>query len=245
MKSTHSSPHTTHREVWTLLPWYINGTLADAELDLVKQHLRICITCRRELAVQQRISETIRNPSSMNLAPQTSFLRLMKRIDREGRQVNSRKRWWNSARTHCAGLAYRLSAIPVPWRTWIALPLLLLFIGLLTPLARLWLAPMSREPQYHTLADPHSVPAAGRNDIRIVFAEMMVEEQIQQLLLPVHGQIVEGPSAIGAYTIRIDAGDHADEVLSALDWLRHHPRVLFAELARPVATPNSGTDSLQ
>ena len=76
MKSTHSSPHTTHREVWTLLPWYINGTLADAELDLVKQHLRICITCRRELAVQQRISEVIRNPSSMNLAPQTSFFAL-------------------------------------------------------------------------------------------------------------------------------------------------------------------------
>jgi hypothetical protein len=243
MKSTSPSPHTAHGEVWMLLPWYVNGTLKGEELDLVQHHLRICILCRRELALQQRTSKAIRNASIMDLSPQLSFSRLMRRIDREARQ--GRKGWWSSLRAQWAHLSYRLSTLLSLRRMLLGLSLLLLFIGL-APVAKLWLASVSKEPQYHTLADPNSESSAGKHDIRVIFAKTMEQEQIKQLLISLHAQIVDGPSSGGSYTVRIASGEHSDrEVLTALDRLRHHPSVLFAEPAQPVATPKGGTGSVE
>jgi hypothetical protein len=74
----------------------------------------------------------------------------------------------------------------------------------------------------------------------------MDQEQIKQLLISLQGQIVGGPSSVGAYTVRIASGDHSHQaVLAALDRLRHHPGVLFAEPAQPVAILNGGTGSAQ
>ena len=86
MKPIDPLSHTAHREVEMLLPWYVNGTLQGEELDLVPHHLRVCIVCRRELALQQRTSRAIRNSSIINLLPQLSFSRLMRRIEREVQQ---------------------------------------------------------------------------------------------------------------------------------------------------------------
>lgn len=245
MKTINPLSHTAHREVGILLPWYVNGTLQGEELDLVQHHLHVCIVCRRELALQQRTARAIRNSSIIDLSPQLSFSRLIRRIDREIQQVNRRKTWWRRLHSQCAHLFHRLSAGLLLRRTLLALALLLPFTGLV-PIAKLWLAPMSKEPRYHTLAAPNSVPSAGRNDIRVVFAKTMEQEQIKQLLISLQGQIVGGPNSVGAYTVRIAFGDHAHQaVLTALDRLRHHPGVLFAEPAQPVVILNGGTGSTQ
>jgi hypothetical protein len=228
-----------------LLPWYVNGTLKGEELDLVQQHLRVCIICRREFTVQQRTSKAIRNSSIVDLSPQPSFSRLMRGMSREVYEVSRRKRWWRRLRAQCRHLFHRLSAGLLLRRTLIALPLLFLLIGL-APIAKHWLAPMSKEPRYHTLADPSSAPSRGRNDIRIVLAKTIDQEQIKQLLVSLHARIVDGPNSVGAYTIRIASGNRSTQaVLTALERLRHHPDVLFAEPTQPMAMPKGDTGSIE
>jgi len=111
----------------------------------------------------------------------------------------------------------------------------LLIIGLVFP-ARHRLAPVNVEPKYHILANPGSLPAPKENDIRVVFAETVNQDQIEQLVLAVGAQIVDGPSSVGVYTLRIAFGDGAGHnILAAVERLRRHPRVLFAEPALPIA----------
>lgn len=244
MEPSQSFPHTAHHDVWLLLPWYVNGTLEGRELDVVQQHLQVCITCRKELAVQQRLAEAIRNSTVIALSPQIAFSRLRERIGSGAQSPKAQTRWWRSLHRRCSDGWARLTSGSLPRRAAIALSLpLLLIIGLVLP-ARHWLAPVNVEPKYHTLANPGSLPGPKENDIRVVFAETVNQEQIEQLVLAVGAQIVDGPSSVGAYTLRIAFGDSAGhDVLAAVEWLRRDPRVQFAEPALPSARGNPGAES--
>ena len=41
---------TEHDLVWSILPWYVNGSLTGAERTRVDAHLKECLSCRREFA---------------------------------------------------------------------------------------------------------------------------------------------------------------------------------------------------
>ncbi|MGH8592913.1 MAG: zf-HC2 domain-containing protein [Gammaproteobacteria bacterium] len=238
MEPRQSFPHTAHHDVWLLLPWYVNGTLEGRELDLVQQHLQVCITCRKELAVQQRLAETIRNSKIIALSPQIAFSRLRERIGSGAQSLKAQTRGWRSLHRRCSDGWARLSRGSLPRRAAIALSLpVLLIIGLVLS-ARLWLAPVNVEPKYHTLANPGSLPAPKENEIRVVFAETVNQEQIEQLVLAVDAQIVDGPSSVGAYTLRV-----GHNLSAAVERLRRDPRVLFAEPALPIARANPSADS--
>ncbi|MGH9962779.1 MAG: hypothetical protein ACREBC_37630 [Pyrinomonadaceae bacterium] len=102
---------------------------------------------------------------------------------------------------------------------------------------------MFETPKYHTLAQSQRLPAAGEHDIRVVFAGTMDQKQIQDLLLAVRAEIVDGPSSIGVYTIRIGSDNGArPDILAVLERLRHHPSVLFAEPALPLPRANREAD---
>ncbi len=246
MLSSRLSPHTAHPEVWMLLPWYVNGTLERAKLNMVQQHLRVCITCRQELAEQQRLAEAIGQSSVIDLAPQASLARLLQRIESEAPPADRRKKGWSRlCSPWAARLSEWLSDVRLPQRAWVAVPLLVLLLAL-APTARFWLSSLSREPQYHTLANPNGVPAAGSNDIQVVFAKTLDQEQIQQLLLSLPAEIVAGPSSSGAYTVRIVTRDRSNQaMLAALVRLSQHPGVLRAEPADPSVLPKNGADSGQ
>lgn len=128
MNASSSSPHPAHRDVWMLLPWYVNGTLEGAECKLVQEHLKLCITCRREVAEQQRLAEAISRSRIMDSAPHTSFARLMERVDRE-RQTNWRKTGWNGLWYLCEDFLKWLTRARVSRPMLVAVPLLLLLSG--------------------------------------------------------------------------------------------------------------------
>lgn len=44
----HELMHPAHARAWSLLPWYVNGSLADQERLLVRDHLGECLVCARE-----------------------------------------------------------------------------------------------------------------------------------------------------------------------------------------------------
>lgn len=240
MKPSRLLPRRVHHEVWMLLPWYANGTLKGAEFDLVEQHLRVCMICRREIIEQQRLAQAISESHVMEPAPQVSFARLMQRLDREGQQAHQGEIGRNRLRSQWTRLLEWLSGARLPQRAWIAVPLLLLLM-VLVPTARFWLSSTSKEPQYHTLSTANSVPAAGSNEIRVIFAKTISPDEVRQLLRSLHAEIVAGPSSSGAYTVRIATSDHSNQdMLAALVRLHRHPGVLLAELAQPSGLPKDG-----
>ncbi|HEU4602724.1 MAG TPA: zf-HC2 domain-containing protein, partial [Steroidobacteraceae bacterium] len=72
-----------HRESWDLLPWLANQRLTEAQTQQVEKHLQQCEACRTELEEQRRLRDAIRAEEAVVLAPQTSFNKLMQRIDSE------------------------------------------------------------------------------------------------------------------------------------------------------------------
>jgi len=240
MEPGHSSLHTAHHDVWLLLPWYVNGTLEGPELNLVQQHLQICITCRKELAVQQRLAEAIRNSSVIGLSPQVAFSRLRERIVTGAQSPEGQTRWWRRLRSRGLDVLARLSgSLSRP----AAIALSLLLMTGLALAARPWLMSLFETPKYHTLAHPNSLPALGQHDIRVVFAKPADQKHIEQVLRAVRGELVDGPSQIGVYTVRIvsDNGSSPD-ILAVLERLRHHPSVLLAEPGWPIPEANRDAD---
>ena len=49
-----------HREAGVLLPWYVNGTLDEAERARVERHVGECVACGREVEGQRRLAEALR-----------------------------------------------------------------------------------------------------------------------------------------------------------------------------------------
>ncbi|MGH8601409.1 MAG: anti-sigma factor family protein [Gammaproteobacteria bacterium] len=236
MEPGHSSPHTAHHEVWLLLPWYVNGTLEGPELNLVQQHLQICITCRKEIAVQQRLAEAIRNSSVIALSPQVAFSRLRERIVCGAQSPKDQTRWW---RRHQSWLDVwpRLPNGSLPRPAAIALSLLLM-IGLALA-ARPWLMSLFETPKYHTLAHPNSLPASGQHNIRVIFAKTADQQEIELLLRTIRGEVVDGPSSIDVYTVKIVSNNGSSpDILAVLERLRHHPSVLLAEPGFPIPGAN-------
>ena len=74
-----------------------------------------------------------------------------------------------------------------------------------------------------------AAPAAVQRQVRVVFAPTATEAELRRILLEVRGEVVGGPSPLGAYTIAVPGGEPLELVL---EHLRADAHVRFAE---PVA----------
>ena len=94
-----------------------------------------------------------------------------------------------------------------------------------------WPSPPSR---FRTLSDaaPPMATNAAQRQVRVVFAPTATEAELRRVLLEVRGEVVGGPSPLGAYTIAVPAGAGAEPLSLVLEHLRADPHVRFAE---PVA----------
>ena len=62
------------------------------------------------------------------------------------------------------------------------------------------------DPLYRTLSEPSARPASWAPvapQIRVRFAETATEKQMRDVLISTRGRLVDGPSAIGAYTLEL------------------------------------------
>ena len=91
---------------------------------------------------------------------------------------------------------------------------------------------------FRTLADPAASAPAGGDEtpaVRLVLREEAAVGELNDLLAEVGGRIVAGPSKAGVYTVRLDVRDEpapgaaAAVLAAALERLRRHPAVVFAE----------------
>jgi hypothetical protein len=96
------------------------------------------------------------------------------------------------------------------------------------------LSKVNEDPLYHTLASSPAIPAAGNNEIYVVFTDAVGQARINWLLRAVRAEIVRGPTLLGVYTLRIAAGETSGrDILSVVEQLRRDPGV---ELAEPVTS---------
>ncbi len=187
----------THTEVTGLLPWYVNRTLTPGERRDVERHLAQCVACRCELVQEQALHQTLLKTKNADPFLEGAWTRLAARI------------------TEPAVRASRVKHAP---RTWIAATILL---GLTLGLSYKLLPPA---PAYRTLAD--SAMPAQPAQLRVVFASKSTAAARRALMASVGGQIVQGPSVHGVYTLVFSTPDAADK---ALQRLRTDRAVTFAE----------------
>ncbi|MDD5033561.1 MAG: hypothetical protein PHE55_02280 [Methylococcaceae bacterium] len=228
MKTHDSSPYVTHNEVWPLLPWYVNGSLETEKLAMVKAHLRICLICRKEASAQETLANILKHESILEISAKPSFDRLMARIQAEKPPARQPKRRFAPASIMEAGWLASLPKLMTPPRLALACGLsaiALVLVGQDTP--------SGFGQNYHTVANPGSLDTFAANDLRVIFNPESPKQPIARLLESLHARIVDGPSAKGVYTVRIEAGDFGPALSRALETLREHEAVVFAEPALP------------
>lgn len=216
MKTTDDNPYTTHERIVLLLPWYINKTLHGNELNAVERHLKICLTCKRELAGLRHLGVAIRQPGKFDSATPASFASLKNRLN-AGEDAQARPaghRWAKIAKFN----RYRsVLALAATVAFALALPR---FVPLEAHFAN----------EYRTLSDGET---AGKHagTLRVIFKDNTSRETIQAILAAVHGIILEGPNEQALYTIAIKDATTTAGVLEKLSLLRKNEHVMFAEPA--------------
>lgn len=221
-----------HDDVWSLLPWYINGTLEASESTRVRRHLRICHLCQQEVKNQAVLCERIHRTTPIESAIEPALQKLMARIQQEtpaaARPVADRK-----TRSVLQWLQRWLTSVTRPPIAWGLATVLLVAASLPFVMYPLSVVSVNR---FHTSATPSSFGQFQPTDVRVVFAEPLTAPAIQAILAPLNGRIVDGPASLGVYTIRFDDGDRAPEALSSrLEQLRQHQQVVLAEPAMPTS----------
>ncbi len=85
-----------HREVWALLPWYVNGTLTDQEIAAVESHLATCADCQCELVRCREITAAVHAEQKMWSPSPEHLDRLLTQIGVTEAQVQhprGRRQW--------------------------------------------------------------------------------------------------------------------------------------------------------
>ncbi|MGR8929304.1 MAG: zf-HC2 domain-containing protein [Gammaproteobacteria bacterium] len=238
MKLKDQPPYAHHKKVWELLPWYLNGSLNGLELNLVKDHLRVCLLCRKEVADQEVLYDRLRHATKVTISSQPSFERLISRISKETPQPISHGKA-NIKILRCANWKDYLPLFPSQesWTLTLAAGLLIIIL----PWLVVYQVSMDEGPAYHTVANRGSLGSFEKNDIRVVFVTHTDISEISEILSTIDGQIVDGPTKLGIFTIRIKDGEAAS-LPQILETLREKKAVIFAEPARPIEGAEKAED---
>ena len=232
----HDEVGTCAHEAATLLPWYVNGTLAPDERLSVEDHLAACVLCAEELVTLLKVQAGLRR--ELADAPDPSAALWQRVRDRVTAPTASPDQSVPSAakvrdRTTWAWLGDLLGPVLRPG--WAVAALLLIAVQAALIVGLLAKGPLKTGPEYHTLAGPSTSGQAfgQRVRLRVAFVEQAPEHAIRAVLGEVKATIVDGPSAAGFYLIDVplDGGGvkSPEEVRRAL---RARPEVVrFAELA--------------
>lgn len=212
-----------HRRTWELIPWYVNDTLDPAERDRVETHLATCAACRAEVELCEKLVAAGGRPEDLAPAPHPAQIdRLVERIAAEEPESAAPGRVVGPSRL--SRPVYRLAAAIVILAAGAA--------GYLLGSAPLAGPRIDRPAEYRTLSRPDEAAAVTPDapTLRVVFAPETPEREMRRILLDVGGEILGGPSRLGAYTVRpgvVEEG--ADPLTVVIHHLRSQPEVLLVE----------------
>ena len=202
-----------HEQAQQLLPWYVNGTLEPDDRAMVEAHLAECVECRADLAAEQVLA---RDVAALPLDVEHAWSMLSERIDAEGPP--------------------RRLAEPVPFlRRKVAMGWAL--GGPLAAAAAVAFAvmvvPGAPSPAGETYRALGSAPTAQPGNALVMFRPDARDVDLRSALTKAGARVVDGPTATGAYVVRIAPAGRAQ----ALDRLRVTPQVALAEPIDPGSQP--------
>ena len=219
-----------HRRTWDQIPWIVNGTLPQTELQAALQHLQTCGDCREELDFQRHIAQSLNASEPADVDPRRSWQKLRVRIEAEAPAAGEAP----EAQATVGGVAQVAAAQTTHprWIGWLVAAMVVQVIGLGVLGSALWsrqAAPPPGSPAvYRTLsaAEP-AMPVAPT--IRVVFAADMSIGQMQGLLSQAGLQVLSGPSSAGVWSLGPGGDSNRMATQAALQQLRGNPHVHFAE----------------
>jgi hypothetical protein len=216
-----------HAYAASRIPWYVNGTLAEAEAAKLGAHLDVCAACRRDYEAQLRLFEAMQPDSTLVFAAEPSFRKLMARIgtgEDAGELASGRP-----APAASFPVASPSARAPRRVARWLAAAVVV--EGLVLGYGGwVWHAnALSTAPAYVTLTAPEtSYHNSAR--VRIVFRSSLSVQELGTILHKAGAHIIDGPTDSNVYTLGFaGAGVTAGVAERRIAALRANADVLFAE----------------
>ncbi len=234
MNQKTSTSADAHQEIQLLLPWYLNQSLEQDERRQVENHVAHCLLCRRELVGLGKLAKAVTFASDLDVASEASLAGLHAKLQaRTADRLSAAPpikasligRFGNYASQR--GRLTRLSSHPGT-RFAIAASLFLTVITLTVGFVQ---SPAPAD--YYTLSAEKPELPAGAN-LRVVFSRNLSDSDIDSMLAHIHGQRIDGPNNVGAFTVRIETYKENQDLMSAVNYLRSRQDVVLAE---PVLQP--------
>lgn len=213
-----------HRDALELLPWYVNGTLEESELEGLALHLDGCDRCRAELAQQRSLAHALRASEEMAFSAERAFEQLRNRLNEDTERERLKREGSPYGLLDRLREGFRGLAVPARWAMAAQLAVI---VALGAALVREERVPDQGQPaEFQTLTRPPALAAGEAPRLRVVFDATASEGDIRALLVQSGSRVVNGPSPFGVYTIEV-ADESGGDVLDAL---RSSSLVTFAEL---------------
>jgi len=206
MREQEAHGERVHQRVWELLPWYVNGSLAERERERVETHLAACLRCQEEERICRLMAGEVAKGGEVAPAPHPVQLqRMLARIEESEREEKESASPWRLL----APLRSLVQATPRPLRGALVAQaaVILLLIGFLG-----WSSLRPPNQTFFTKSDRAPAPVSTIR-LTVMFRPDATEREIRGVLHSVSGKITAGPSPMGAYTVEIPAaGDPAGAV---------------------------------
>ena len=217
-----SNHRSEHEAICDSMPWYLNGTLAEADRQKVDAHVRTCAACREELAHEQRLYRAMAEGARLEYMPTASFKRLQATLDAPTPEG-------------AAGGFGALARIPRWMPRLAAASVAVAFVALGVISARIHWGARGMPAEYHTVTS--AAPRQPDEVIRAVFSPTITLMDLQAILSEAQLRIVSGPTEAGVYSL---APTSHRPAATSLALLRRYPSVRFAELTRPGDAARAG-----
>jgi len=212
-----------HQEIIELLPWYANQTLEDDERKLVEMHLADCRDCAKEVESLKAMRKTVVEvgDSGPALSPFALNRALAEIEDYERTRTTTAKAASVATREKKGFWAKWWQPTPVFARALIAAQIVLvLALGSVTLY-------QYSHPNIIFKTSSGGVDDKTSTRITVGFNDGTTEQEIRQTILGIEGQIVEGPSALGLYTIQVPIPrERTAEIDKVLQTLRQNTKVV-------------------
>ncbi|MGV0035531.1 MAG: zf-HC2 domain-containing protein [Candidatus Azotimanducaceae bacterium WSBS_2022_MAG_OTU7] len=188
-----------HEQVMLLLPWYVNDTLRGRNADLVLRHLAHCEDCQQERARLYELQQIVREPDVMTQDIDSSFRRVITRIEASERDKASVQEVPVRTR-RILGFSIGLTT------TALAASVLALVIG-----GTQFLAPDHTGDEFQTLSveplEAGKYESGKVERLELGFRTPIPAVTLRQALIETGSNIVSGPDENGSYIVELVVPD--------------------------------------
>lgn len=211
-------------EVVLLLPWYLNGKLAEGERIEVERHLSTCPECRRELESLAEVRTQTREMLAAVPGPSERARQAVMQQVRSSKAAARRAGQPGSPDRQPGLLERFMGAFGVLFRPqWAPALAVLLIVGQAGALAWLAQGPAAQSGLPGTQPGLQSRGVGGEPvRLRIVFGPAATVRNVAAAIHDLGGRIVDGPSPEGAFTVELQPAS-PQETSSRLRALRERP----------------------